>query len=374
MTIKQKTTKQRKVVYVLKDAQPRFVSLVNHGANQTPFKVVKGLGSSIEENEIMAVNLKKVSFKKAAFTSVSACQQWMEKKGFEVPTNEMFTETDNGYVFATQDSEVSKSALREIDAQEGGEVVYHVSDEPEPHHEDNHDHTQKSSEAADNSENKDSNDNSAETEKSEEEVVAEADAVDNTDPKDVEVGDEADDEEKAEVAAKQQEANKDVSAMMEDLKKDAESFLAKYNVWKQTNTQEAETVTTETTQETTETVATDATTTDTESTNSATDVQKESVEVTESSEESLDDRVAKAVAEQLKTLTEGFEAKVKELEATNQELATKVQEMEAVEQMRKSATEEYGTKQTQKSTTAGQPSKDDFSNRVNADINGLRRR
>lgn len=75
----------------LTDPHPTFVSLVEHGANQTPFLVVK------TEN-IMTPETHKFVFKKEQFSDEAAVKTYLEKKGFAEPVIEA-TETEFTAVF-----------------------------------------------------------------------------------------------------------------------------------------------------------------------------------------------------------------------------------------------------------------------------------
>lgn len=101
-----------KVVHVankLTDANPTFVSLVEHGANQTPFKVVK--------SHIIPMDPKsqKYTFKSANFADEAACQTYLASKGF---AEAVVTKTDTGFESVLKDADLF-SEIKEVQ-QDGG--------------------------------------------------------------------------------------------------------------------------------------------------------------------------------------------------------------------------------------------------------------
>ena len=80
--MRQVTRKVRKVVQRLTDAQPSRVSLVGHGANQTPWNVVKSADPASQENT-MKTRIHRIDFAAAKFPDLAAAQAFMTDKGYE---------------------------------------------------------------------------------------------------------------------------------------------------------------------------------------------------------------------------------------------------------------------------------------------------
>lgn len=137
--------KVMRVVYALKDARPTFVSLVGHGANQTPFKSVKAMANiAVKETEDMAgnemiakepdsmveVTMQKMTFDKAAFADKDAVIEYLSGKGFVD-----FSVTDDGDKFSVEAEPEEKFSVVRSVVYDRGVMAYvgelHTGDEPE---------------------------------------------------------------------------------------------------------------------------------------------------------------------------------------------------------------------------------------------------
>ncbi len=136
MPIGQRGIKKVKTVRVLTDADPRRVSLVENGANQTPFREIKtavkdnGDITSIEKENMMptevatksGAELVKVTFSKAKFASTDDVKKWLSEKGYAEPTSIEDSEAEFTVVspeFATAKQE----DMRVVEAEDGVSYV-----------------------------------------------------------------------------------------------------------------------------------------------------------------------------------------------------------------------------------------------------------
>lgn len=102
MRVRPKTV--TKLIKIMKDPDPRYVSFVDHGANQTPFKVVKRQAPVVkqpaakqtfaqQENVDMAKTetavdeteavIRSITFKKTDFPTISKVEKWLDDGGYE---------------------------------------------------------------------------------------------------------------------------------------------------------------------------------------------------------------------------------------------------------------------------------------------------
>lgn len=331
MTINQKIKNARKTVYLLTDAQPRFVSLVSSGANQTPFKSLKS--AQPLETEEMTVKVSKITFNNAVFKSVEDCQAWMTTKGFEAPAAEVFKALDDMYVVDMSQG-IEGKAVKAVD---DGSVMYFMADE----------------------------ETGEEVAKTAEE--APADTTNEAEPE--EKAQKAADDFIAAVATKSADelealyeetidaitANVPAEKMKEFVKPVLKAYAEFHKAMKQEDT--VTTTTEETAAETAVTTEeapavetkTEETVAKTEEETSA-ETPVEADPATKSPEEApavLDaDTVAKMVADAVAAALEPVLKKVEETEAANTALTEKVSKMESVEQTRKSATDDYANRET----------------------------
>lgn len=128
MSIRQRGKKQVKTVRELREADPRRVSIVENGANQTPFRQVKsatGNEAVTDKETDMAkskakksgAELVRVTFSKEQFKTEDAVKAWMTGKGYKEST---ITEEDKDYVVTSPEFDASKTAeLKVIEAEAG---------------------------------------------------------------------------------------------------------------------------------------------------------------------------------------------------------------------------------------------------------------
>jgi len=103
----------------LTDPKPEFVSLVGHGANQTPLRTLKAdvfdARNQLSEDD-MPAEVQKFMFTAAKFNSVDAVEGYLTAKGysdFEV------TKTKKGYSVVAKDEKDFEGGLKEIEGDAG---------------------------------------------------------------------------------------------------------------------------------------------------------------------------------------------------------------------------------------------------------------
>jgi len=150
--------KVTKVVHLLHDARPELVSIVDHGANQTPFNVLKADKGDFESLDIQKetdmtvrkrkdtakvtknqevsgdaivvkkANIASISFNAEVFKTDESVQEWLEAKGFVVTDISVSkSESDGNYLLKVKDVEGTETT--EINPEEG--VTITVSAEQE---------------------------------------------------------------------------------------------------------------------------------------------------------------------------------------------------------------------------------------------------
>jgi phage host-nuclease inhibitor protein Gam len=143
--MKRKITNVSRVAHQLTDPKPEYVSLVGHGANQTPFRAVKAdvadfRGMDLQEEKMTksksktkpvkeqktdaafpkAAEVQKVVFNSAQFVDEDAVTQYLEAKGYAEFT---VTKTDTGFEVIAKEAEAF-TEVKEIVHDDG--VVFHV--------------------------------------------------------------------------------------------------------------------------------------------------------------------------------------------------------------------------------------------------------
>lgn len=137
MSIGQIGKKIVKTIRVISEAEPRRVSIVANGANQTPFRELKSAepptdqeATNKEIDEMPNENAKKsgaglvrITFSTDKFTTEKAVKSWMEDRGYEVPES-----VDKGVSAYSVTSPSFKDAeeenVRVIEVEDG--VTYHL--------------------------------------------------------------------------------------------------------------------------------------------------------------------------------------------------------------------------------------------------------
>jgi hypothetical protein len=135
--MKQVPTRKIKVAAALTDPHPLFVSLVDHGANQIPFNVVKAAGiaqteergnagtppTQSEDDMPQNVDLRKIQFDQAVFGTEEAVRAYLTSAGIEAEVKS----EDGAYVVDTGD--LDGVELVEIEAEKGVTYFVHKSAE-----------------------------------------------------------------------------------------------------------------------------------------------------------------------------------------------------------------------------------------------------
>lgn len=107
--MKCKPTTVERVVRLLSDPFPAFVSLVSHGANQTPFRVVKNQDGQVVDKSLMtfdgsehsrpqdhgSIAVQKIEFDKEQFSSEKEASIFLSARGYE---NFLIEDTGNKYI------------------------------------------------------------------------------------------------------------------------------------------------------------------------------------------------------------------------------------------------------------------------------------
>lgn len=125
-----------KLVRVLRDPEPRFVSLVDHGANQTPFVAVKNAnGKGVSHMALRTKTSKKdstaskaaavlrISFPTEGFSDEAAVKAWLKKFEWDESTL-VLAKSDDGFVATSKNlkAEDFEGNLRKVEG-EGGAVA-----------------------------------------------------------------------------------------------------------------------------------------------------------------------------------------------------------------------------------------------------------
>lgn len=127
--IRNKKINIKKVAWALFDAKPQLVSLVDHGANQTPFAVVKNVnGTEIaEENmpehgqeqtqKIAATSIRAIHFDASEFNDTDSVNKWLESKGFV--SDAAVEEVEKGFVIKGDSYDETSENFRSLEADSG---------------------------------------------------------------------------------------------------------------------------------------------------------------------------------------------------------------------------------------------------------------
>lgn len=130
--LEQSTVRRMRVASVLTDPKPNFVSLVSHGANQTPFSAVKmaeGSGSTQEVDQLITketfmankdIDVRKITFSVSEFPDEGAVKAYLDNAGFTASA------VKDGDMFVVTAGDVDGVDLVSIDAEKG--VTYFVAE------------------------------------------------------------------------------------------------------------------------------------------------------------------------------------------------------------------------------------------------------
>lgn len=131
MTIRQTGRKKVKTVRVITDADPRRVSLVEHGANQTPWREVKMAAGTKAAKAIKkkengmpktksnksGAELVRITFAQSTFKDEASVKSWLTEKGYE--QTDVLLEGDNFVVSSPLFSEAKSEDIRIVEAESG---------------------------------------------------------------------------------------------------------------------------------------------------------------------------------------------------------------------------------------------------------------
>lgn len=111
----------------LTDPKPEFVSLVGHGANQTPYRALKSevadlRGAEIQEEEMRnQAEVQKMTFSSERFADAKAVEEYLDEKGYSDFT---VSKTRKGFEVVAKDEKDFVGELKKIQADEG--VLFYV--------------------------------------------------------------------------------------------------------------------------------------------------------------------------------------------------------------------------------------------------------
>lgn len=129
--IRQREKKVIKMVRRIEDGAPMRVSIVENGANQTPFLSVKsaeGVSVEAEEKDMTTTekgadkakaSLVRVKFSAAKFADEGSVRKWMDSKGYDMEKSTVAKKGDEFHVTGEDFKESDADKLRSIEAEEG---------------------------------------------------------------------------------------------------------------------------------------------------------------------------------------------------------------------------------------------------------------